>query len=142
MATQAISGYGAKIKIGDGGAPETFTEIPECGDIDGPGLEVEMADVTTHSSASAGANREFIPTLIKTKECTFDLNYVKSEPTHIALRTSAANRTKRNFQLINPAGTETVSFSGYVTDFSLKYPVDEAVKFDVTITPTGGLVFS
>jgi hypothetical protein len=29
MATQALSAYGTLLKRGDGGAPETFTTVPE-----------------------------------------------------------------------------------------------------------------
>lgn len=142
MATQAKSAYGTKIKIGDGGAPETFTEIPEVGDITGPGIEVETEDVTTHSSAASGANREFIPTLITNSDCEFELNYVHAEPTHIALRLASQNRTKKNFQKVNPEGTETISFAGYVVGIAFADPVDGARKFPVTIKPTGGLTFS
>ena len=45
MATKAKSAYGTKIKIGDGLTPETFTEIPEVGDIDGPGIEQEHEEL-------------------------------------------------------------------------------------------------
>lgn len=142
MATQATSAYGTKIKMGDGASPETFTEIPEVGDITGPGIDVETEDVTTHGSAASGANREFIPTLITNSDCEFELNYVHSDPLHIALRNAAQNRTKKNFQKVNPAGTETISFSGYVVGIAFADPVDGARKFPVTIKVTGGLTFS
>lgn len=142
MATQARAAYGTKIKMGDGGSPETFTEIPEAGDIDGPGIEVESEDVTTHSSAASGANREFIPTLITHKDCEFDLNYVHSDPMHIALRQACQARTLKNFQLVNPLATETISFSGYVVGIPFSFPVAGAMKFKVSIKVSGGLTFA
>ena len=142
MPTQAKAAYGTKIKMGDGGSPETFTEITEVGDITGPGIEVETEDVTTHSSAASGANREFIPTLITNSDCEFELNYVHSDPMHIALRNASQNRTKKNFQKINPEATQTIAFSGYVVGIAFADPVDGAQKFPVTIKPTGGLTFS
>lgn len=142
MATQAKSAYGTKIKIGDGLNPETFTEIPEVGDITGPGIEVDTEEVTTHSSAASGANREFIPTLLTSTDCEFELNYVHTEPTHIALRQICQGRTKRNFQKVNPEGTETISFAGYVVGLAFADPVEGARKFPVTIKPSGGLTFS
>lgn len=142
MPTLAKSAYGTKIKMGDGGSPETFTEIPEVGDISGPGIRVEMEDVTTHGSAADGANREFVPTLITNSECEFELNYVHSNPMHLALRLAAQNRTKKNFQKINPEQTQTISFAGYVIGIAFADPVDGAQKFPVTIKPTGGLTFT
>lgn len=142
MATQAKSSYGTKIKMGDGGAPETFTEIPEVGDITGPGIEAETEDVTTHGSAASGANREFIPTLLTSTDCEFEMNYVHSDPMHIALRQACQNRTKKNFQKVNAQGTETISFSGYVVGLAFADPVAGAQKFPVTIKVSGGLTFS
>lgn len=142
MPSQAVAGYGAKIRIGDGGAPETFTDIPEVMDIEGPGIELETADVTSHGSAVDGFAREFIPTLMTVKECTFDINYLSGNATHIALRTVASNRTRRNFRRINSTATQTISFAGFITEMTFKDPVDDAVKASITITPTGVLTFS
>ncbi len=142
MPTKAKSAYGTKIKIGDGLTPETFTEIPEVGDIEGPGISQEHEDVTTHSSAASGANREFIPTLLTNTDCEFELNYDHTEPTHIALRVASQNRTKKNFQKVNPEGTETISFAAYVSEMAFADPVAGARKFPVTLKVTGGLTFA
>lgn len=142
MPTQAKAAYGTKIKMGDGGSPETFTEIPEIGDITGPGMEVETEDVTTHSSAGSGANREFLATMITNTDCEFEMNYVAADPMHVALINAAKNRTIKNFQKINPLATQTTSFTGYVVGITFADPVDGAQKCSVTIKPTAGLTFS
>ncbi len=142
MATQAKAAYGTKLKMGDGGSPETFTEIPEVGDLKGPKVSVKTIDVTTHGSAASGANEEIIPSTINGGEVSFQLNYVESDPVHIALIAAAQGRTKKNFQKVNPEGTKTISFAGYVTDIAFSDPVSDKKQADVTITVSGGLTFS
>ena len=142
MASQAKAAYGTKLKMGDGASPETFTEIPEVGDIKGPKISVKTIDVTTHGSAASGANEEIIPSTINGGEVGFPLNYVESDPMHMALIAAAQGRIKKNFQKINPENTKTIAFAGYVTEFALSDPVSDKRQADVTITVSGGLTFS
>lgn len=142
MATQAISAYGTLLKRGDGGAPETFTTVPEVRSISGPSTETDEAEVTTHSSAAAGAYREFILTLIDAGSIEFDINYVPTDAVHIGVRSDFANRTKRNWQLVLPGSVQTISFTGYVKTFSLEFPTDDAVTAKVSIRLTGSVTFS
>lgn len=142
MATQALSAYGTLLKRGDGGAPETFTTVPEVRSISGPSTETDEAEVTTHSSAAAGAYREFILTLIDAGSIEFDLNYVPSDAVHQNIRSDFASRAKRNWQLVLPGNAQTISFSGYVKTFSLEFPTDDAVTASVSIRLTGGVTFS
>jgi|CXWL01.1.fsa_nt_gi hypothetical protein len=142
MSSQARPAYGTKLKMGDGVSPETFTEIPEVGDIKGPNISVKTIDVTTHSSAASGANEEIIPSTMNGGEVSFPLNYVEADPMHVALIAAAQTRTKKNFQKVNPEATKTISFSGYVTDIAFADPVSDKRSADVTITVSGGLTFS
>lgn len=142
MATQALSAYGTLLKRGDGGAPETFTTVPEVRSISGPSTETDEAEVTSHSSAAAGAYREFILTLIDAGSIEFDMNYVPSDAVHQNLRSDFTSRTKRNWQLVLPGNAQTISFSGYVKTFSLEFPTDDAVTASVSIRLTGAVTFS
>lgn len=142
MASQARAAYGTKLKMGDGASPETFTDIPEIGDIKGPNISVKTMDATTHSSAASGANEEILPTTINGGEVSFPLNYVEADPMHVALIAASQARTKKNFQKVNPEGTKTISFSGYVTDIAFSDPVADKRGADVTIAVSGGLTFS
>lgn len=142
MPSQAKSAYGTKIKMSDGGSPETFTEIPEVGDIKGPGIKVNTIDVTTHGSAASGANEEFIAGTMNGGEVSFSVNYIETDPMHVALIAVAQTRAKRNFQKVNPEGTKTMSFAGIVTEMSWSDPVNDKRQVDVTITVSGGLTFS
>lgn len=142
MATAAISGYGTLLKRGDGGSPETFTTVGEVRSISGPTMETDEADVTTHSSAAAGAFREFILTLIDAGTVEFDINYVPGDPTHVGLRTDFLARTKKNWQIVLPGAIQTISFSGYVKTMPFEFPVDDAITAKVTIRCTGAPTFS
>jgi predicted secreted protein len=142
MATQALSAYGTLLKRGDSGAPETFTTVPEVRSISGPSTETDEAEVTSHSSAAAGAYREFILTLIDAGSIEFDMNYVPSDAVHQNLRSDFTSRTKRNWQLVLPGNAQTISFSGYVKTFSLEFPTDDAVTASVSIRLTGAVTFS
>ena len=53
--SNAVSSYGTLLKIGDGGGTEVFTPLAEVKSIEGPDMETDIIDVTTHSSAGAGA---------------------------------------------------------------------------------------
>lgn len=142
MATQALSAYGTLLKRGDGGAPETFTAVPEVQSISGPSTETDEAEVTTHSSAAAGAYREFILTLIDAGSIEFEINYVPGDAVQQGVRSDFTNRTKRNWQLVLPGSVQTISFTGYVKTFNLDFPTDDAIKASVSIRLTGAVTFS
>lgn len=142
MATAAISGYGTLLKRGDGGSPETFSTVGEVRSMSGPSMETDEIDVTTHSSAAAGAFKEFIMGLIDAGSIDFDTNYVPSDPTHIGLRNDFLNRTKRNWQIVLPGAIQTISFAGYVKSMPFEFPVDDAIMQKISIRCTGAPTFS
>lgn len=142
MSSQAISGYGTLLKRGDGGAPETFTTVGEVRSISGPSMETDEADVTTHSSAAAGAFKEYILTLIDAGSVEFETNYVPSDPTHIGLRSDFLARAKRNWQIVLPGAVQTIGFSGYVKSIPFEFPTDDAITQKISIRCTGAPTFS
>lgn len=140
--SNAISAYGTLLKRGDGGSPETFSTVAEVRSISGPSMETDEAEVTTHSSAAAGAYREFILTLIDAGSIEFEINYVPSDATHIGIKSDFLNRTKRNWQIVMPGSIQTISFTGYVKSMPLEFPVDDAIKAKVSIRCTGAPTFA
>lgn len=142
MPSAAISGYGTLLKRGDAGSPETFSTVGEVRSMSGPSMETDEIDVTTHSSAAAGAFKEFIMGLIDAGSIEFDTNYVPSDPTHIGLRTDFLNRTKRNWQIVLPGAIQTISFAGYVKSMPFEFPVDDAIMQKISIRCTGAPTFS
>ena len=142
MPSAAISGYGTLLKRGDAGSPETFSTVGEVRSMSGPSMETDEIDVTTHSSAAAGAFKEFIMGLIDAGSIEFDTNYVPSDPTHIGLRNDFLNRTKRNWQIVLPGAIQTISFAGYVKSMPFEFPVDDAIMQKISIRCTGAPTFS
>jgi hypothetical protein len=132
--------FGTLLKLGDGGTPtETFTTIAEVGDIAGPNVESDSKEGTNHSSPSG--YEEFIPTIKRTGEVTFPINWNPAAATHsysAGLLKDAVNQTKRNFQIVFPTSPATTwSFSAYVMKFSPKAPVNGILAADITLKVTG-----
>jgi predicted secreted protein len=137
---QPRSGKGTLVKRGDSGAPETFTSIYGVGSISLNGMEFDEADVTSHSST--GKFREFLVTLADPGTLEFPINYDPTEPTHIGLRNDLFNATLRNYQIVLPGGIETITVAGYVKGGPFEFPMDDAMKQNITIRLTGQPTFS
>lgn len=138
--TSALAAYGVVLKAGDGATNEAFTAIAEVRDIDGPEIEAEMKEVTSHDS---GGWREFIPTLLGAGEVSFDLNFIPTNGTHdhtTGLVADLVGRTKRNYQLVWP-DNEGWQFAAYVSGFSPSAPVEDELSAEVTLTVTGAISY-
>ena len=138
MTTGALAAYGALLKVGDGATSESFTAIAEVRDIEGPELELETKEVTSHDS---GGWREYIGTLLTGGEVSFDLNFIPTNATHSytsGLIDDMVNRVKRNYQLVFPDGGSTVwEFAALVTGFKPSAPVEDELSAEVTLQVSG-----
>jgi hypothetical protein len=140
MPSSAMAAIGTLLQIGDGGAPEAFTTISEVRDISGPSLSADSADVTTHDSA--GDFEESVPTILRTGEVTFAINFIPSNATHSAgtgLLADYSAKTQRHWQLVIPhsGGTVTWSFTGFVSNFNPSFNLADQVGADVGIKVSG-----
>jgi len=137
--------FGTLLQMGDGAGPEVFTTIAEVKDIDGPDISMDTEDITPHDAV--GGWEEFVPTILRSGEVTFDLNFVPSNAQHGdaagGLINLLKNRTKRNFKLVLPTSpTYTWSFAAYVTGFSNSMPVAGVLGASVTLKVTGVLALA
>jgi len=137
--------FGTLLQLGDGAGPEVFTTIAEVKDIDGPDISMDTEDITPHDAV--GGWEEFIPTILRSGEVTFDLNFVPSNAQHGdtsgGLINLLKNRTKRNFKLVLPTSpTYTWAFAAYVTGFSNSMPVGGVLGASVTLKVTGVLALA
>ena len=73
MTSASIFGHGTFLQIGDGAVSEMFTTIAEVMNIDGPNLQQETVEVTSHDSTDRW--REFIGGLKDGGEISFGLNF-------------------------------------------------------------------
>lgn len=142
MASQAIPSYGTLLKRETSAGSGTFATIAEVKSIDGPGMKANQVDVTTHSSAAAGAWKEMIVTLLDPGDVKFMINLVPGSAGHKSLISDFTSRTKTNFQMIFPDGLSTTwAFAGYIIDFSAKAPTDGVLEANMTITISGAPTF-
>jgi len=134
--TSAVESMGIQLQRGNGASPESFTTIAEVKDISGPEITLDTLDVTTHSSS--GHYEEVIPTILRSGEVTFDVNWVPADATHQGLITDRDNRTKRTFTMImTDPGTATWTFAAYVTKFAVAGPVVGVLGGSITLKITG-----
>lgn len=135
--TGATLGYGVKLKMGDGGAPETFADIAEIKDLN-DGDDAELRDVTNHQSA--GSRREYIAGLIDGGELTMTLNYLPNNATQNRVTgLQAALRQTKNFRLEEPGNATGYQFAAVVQSVGRAYPVDDVMELSVTIKKTGAV---
>lgn len=143
--SDAVSGYGTLLKMGDGAEPEVYTTVAEVKDIGGPEMEADVIEVTNQDST--GGWKEFIAGLLDAGEVTFDVNWLPGDATQDAttgLVSVMFARVKRNFRLQWP-GTgagKVCTFPALVTGISPDSPVDDANTASITLKVTGPPVFS
>lgn len=136
----ATSGYGSKLKRGAGdGPPETFTDVAEVENIEGPGLKLDLAETTNLDSA--GRWKEFVPTLLDGGEINLELNFLPAHATQSysnGLIADMVNRTLRNFKVVwsNTGATGWV-LPCYVVAFTPLAPKGEKLSAKVTLKVSG-----
>lgn len=137
--SSAKSSFGTLLKIGDGGGTEVFTTIAEVKDISGPELSLNVADVTNHSST--GGWKEKLGTILDGGTVKFDVNFIPTAATQgvsSGLLLDLGNRTKRNFKIVFPDGSNTTwTVSALVVAFTPASPVDGAMTASITLDITG-----
>lgn len=133
--SDAISAHGTMIEwqATPGGA---FTEIGEiAGDIVVPSLSRNPIEVTTHNDDIDA----FVLGVLRRAEMTFPINFIKSSSGHNAtagLEHAIIVNLKTGFRVTFP-DTSVWVFSGGVSNFGMKAPVDGALQADISIRPTG-----
>jgi len=137
--SNAIPGPGFLLQVDDGTL--TFTTITEVKEVKALPLSVDTVDVTNQSSP--GGYEEIVPTIRRSGETTFDVNFVPNDATHdsvTGLQYLLNNKLKRSYQLIIPGASTKPRWTGYVVGFDITAPVagvlSAAVKVKVTGQPT------
>lgn len=136
MTITAKSGFGTLLKIGDGATSEAFTTIEGVRNLTGPEYGLETFDATHHSSS--GSYREMVASFLDAGEINFDLLYDSTNSEHAQLFTDYEAKTLRNFELLfADAGTETHSFSAFISGMSMSAPIDDALTMSCTLRISG-----
>lgn len=136
MTTTAYHARGTKLKIGDGGTPEIFTEVAGCHDFDGPGGANETIDITNHSSP--GRSKEFIAGDKGEEKISFELEWDPADTQHQAIEDLYDSGELNNFQYARVDDDATTDeFAAMVTNFREKNPVGGTMRLDVELTISG-----
>lgn len=134
----ATAAYGAQLQVGDGANPENFATVAGVKDISGPAISRDLVEVTSHDSADG--YEEHVPTIRRSGEVTFDLNWDPSDATHdmtTGLGALVDSDDATNFRLVYARIGYEWQFAGYVTNFSTGAPVAGVHTGSVTIKVTG-----
>jgi len=138
--SQAFSGYGLFLKVGDGGTPtEIFTAIPEIQTVEFTGSKVDTVDVT--HAQSPNRVREFIATLVDEGECSFTANFLPQDPIQQSLQAIKLSAALKNWQVVlPPVPGGTFSFLGIINsldknlDFTKEAKLTGKIKISGTVT--------
>lgn len=135
--TQAIPGYGTLLKMGDGGAPETFATVVEVTEFNPPEITLKTEDATSHDS---GGWEELIGTLLKGEPFNAKINWRPTDPTHdetTGVLSAILNRIRKNWQIVLPNSLKTFQGAALVTKFKGVTPVDGKLEAEIEVSPSG-----
>lgn len=108
-------------------------------DIAGPGIKTTSIDVSTRDARA----RKFMAGMYDAGEVTFDVVYDPDAATHLATGVGlvglalAGTTTAWVLTFPDAAPAATCSFSGFISGFSAKEPMDGALTADVTVKISG-----
>ena len=116
------------------------TPIVQVTNISGPGLSLDVEDVTTHDST--GAWEEVVATILRSGEVSMDIVYDPAAATHKnaagGLLADLVSRTAQTYSLTFTDTAATVwSFSAFVVGFEPDMPADGALTASVTMKISG-----
>lgn len=120
----------------------TYATIAAVLDIDGPGVQVDMIDVTSRDSSGW---KEFIGGLIDGGEVSFDILYDPDDTTHSATAPGVVGlltgKTVKGWKLtLSDISAPTVwSFNALVKAFKPKAPLKDALRASVTLKITASI---
>jgi len=140
MSENAISAQGTLIARAPAATPTVFTTIGELHDITAPALSRNPIEMTAHNDVE----ESFVVGIRRKGELQFEIGFLPTLATHgqsAGLIKAWKDGTRDIYKITYPEGSIWL-FSGYVTNFAPKAPVDDALTADVTIRPTGTSTFT
>lgn len=136
--TTSYAAKGTLLKRGNGATSEVFSTVNGVKNLDGPGLSREYIDVTHHTSS--GGYRERRPSFKDAGQITFDLLWDPADTVHEGLLTDYEGDTLRNFQeVFTDASSTTWQAAGYLSQFEISAPIDDALMARCAIDITGAV---
>lgn len=132
-----IAARGTKLKIGDGGSPESFTTVAEVTSVTVT-INGEVVDITNFDSTDDW--QENVGT-IKSFEVSGEANLLITDNTQDAndgLLNDLDNQTSRNFELVFPdSGSTTWTLPAIPTTWEADLTQDSSADLSFTLTGDG-----
>lgn len=129
------SGYTAYTSGGTA-TPQTYTEIAEVVDFDGPGGSASVIDAS-HLKSTAREKRMGLP---DEGQFSLSVNWIPTDTGQSAVRTARSNRSLKGFRITYTDAAGTIqTFNGYVLQFSSSGSVDAKVDGSITIEISGAV---
>jgi hypothetical protein len=147
MSSGAKRAIGTKLKLGNGGSPESFAAVPEITSLSLGGTKVDIIDTTNMDSPADAVTglifREKLGGLADGGEVSFSMNFLPTSTAQIAFR-AAIDGLLHNFQIVLPAGAGggTFSFAGFVSGFDNDFAIDKQLTASGKITISGPTSFA
>lgn len=137
------AGYETMLNWGDGEVSEAFLPVSYVTNISGPGLSLDVEDVTSHDQTTAW--EEVVPTILRSGEISIDLIFDPADDTQdftaaLAMGSQLEARgVATNWQIVFPnhATHTTWTFAAHVTGWEPSAPVDGALTIAAKMKITG-----
>lgn len=117
-------------------AGDAFTTIGEITKVTPPGKSRNKIETSTHNDGS----ESFILGLLRQKDCSFTINYLADDVTHIAINNDIDNNLKATWQIAFPSGVLATGPAHVQQFMPADAPVDAAQQADVTLAWAGPVV--
>lgn len=115
-------------------AAETYDEVKNATNCDGPGGSKEKVEVTNLKSRT----KEYIGGISDVGDVTFDINYDFADAIHEAMRDEVTRSERRNWKIEWLDGDDTVLETAYVlaelTEFPRSSQINTAIAHSCAIT--------
>lgn len=133
----SLNTQGVVFNIWDGAA---YDPIGELLSFTGPGGSAAVINAT-HLGSIAREKKMGLP---DEGQFSFEVNLDPADTDgQVAVRTARTNRTLSQFQLeLTDSGPTTLTFNGYVLEFSVSGGEDDLIKASITIEITGAVTWA
>lgn len=125
-----FAGRSAILKVGDGVTPtETFTEVPQVGNIEAFGSERDLIDASSYGDDF----KDYVLGQQDGSELSLTLQYDPTLATHASLKADYDAATRRNFQIEFPEVTTSFQFTSILRVFTTMPALDGLWEATVTL---------
>ncbi|MFE3839419.1 phage tail tube protein [Pseudogemmobacter sonorensis] len=137
--SNAMIGYDTGFAIAATAAGTTFVELDEVFEVTPPSATISEVEVTHFKSP--GRRREFIAGLTDSGTASLQMNYVPNSISDQRINALRASGEVLPMRITYPNGV-TVSFDGFIQEYTPAIPLDDRLTATVNIRVTGDVVIA